>query len=163
LRRLADLETRPLELERVEVSELMDEVVDLLQAPKRIELDIQRLPWPIPPIEADRELLLIALRNLVENALIYSSDSVQVRARDTSRHLVVEIVDTGRGIPADEIPLVTEELYRGSNVREVSGSGLGLAITQRIIARHGGHLELRSRPEQGTIATVQLPYEQTRS
>jgi len=164
LRRLADLEARPLEVERVEVGELLGEMVELLQAPQRIQLDVQRVPWPIPPLAADRELLLMALRNLADNALKYSFDRpVQVRARDTSGALLIEIVDTGRGILPEELPLVTEELYRGSNAHDVAGSGLGLAMAQRIIARHGGKLELRSRPAQGTIATVQLPYEQPKT
>lgn len=161
LRRLADLETRALEVEKVAVDELLEEVVELLQAPARIQLDIQRLPWPIPPIDGDRELLLLVFRNLVDNALKYSSGPTQVRARHTIGHLVVEVIDTGRGILTDELPLVTGELYRGSNTRDVSGSGLGLAMVQRIIERHGGRLELRSRAGQGTIATVQIPYEQT--
>jgi two-component system OmpR family sensor kinase len=160
LRRLADLETRPLEIEQVEVDELLAEVNELLQVPDRTQIDIQRVPWPIPPIQADRELLLMVFRNLVDNALKYSQDPVQVRARHTAGHLLVEIIDTGRGILETELPLVTEELYRGSNTHDVAGSGLGLAIVQRIIERHGGRLELRSRPGQGTIATVQLPYDQ---
>jgi two-component system OmpR family sensor kinase len=158
LRRLADLETRPLEIERVEVGELLGEVIDLLQAPERIVLDVQRVPWPIPTMHGDRELLLMVFRNLVDNALKYSTTPVQVRARDMAGALVVEVIDTGRGIQPDELPLVTEELYRGRNTRDVPGSGLGLAIVQRIVERHGGRLELRSRLGQGTIATVQLPY-----
>lgn len=163
LRRLADLGLRPLEFERVEIGELLDEVVELLQAPDRITLDVQKVPWPIPPIEGDRELLLMVFRNLADNALKYSPPeaNVQIRARHTSGALVVEVIDTGRGIPPDELPLVAEELYRGSNTRDVAGSGLGLSIVQRIVERHGGRLEIRSRPGQGTIATVQLPYDQT--
>jgi len=160
LRRLADLETRTLEMEAVDVEELLNEVVELLQAPDRIQLDVQRLPWTIPPIEGDRELLLLAFRNIVDNALKYSADSLQVRARHTSGHLIVEVIDTGRGIPSDELPMVTEELYRGSNVHEINGSGLGLSMVQRIITRHRGSLELRSKEDQGTIVTIQLPYEQ---
>jgi two-component system OmpR family sensor kinase len=160
LRRLADLETRTLEMEAVDVEELLNEVVELLQAPDRIQLDIQRLPWAIPPIEGDRELLLMAFRNIVDNALKYSVDPLQVRARHTSGHLIVEVIDTGRGIPIDELPMVTEELYRGSNVHEINGSGLGLSMVQRIITRHRGSLELRSKEDQGTIVTIQLPYEQ---
>lgn len=160
LRRLSDLETRPLEIEQVEVGELLEEVIELLQCPDRTQVDVQRLPWPIPPIQADRELLLMVFRNLVDNALKYSHDPVQVRARHTAGHLVVEVIDTGRGIVPDELPLVTEELYRGSNTHDTAGSGLGLAIVQRILERHSGRLELRSRPGQGTIATVQLPYDQ---
>ena len=159
LRRLADLETRALEFEAVDIGELLDEVIDVLESPERIQLDVQRVPWPIPPIQADRELILIVLRNLADNALKYSTSPVQVRARHTAGHLSVEVIDTGRGIAAGELPLVTEELYRGSNTRDVAGSGLGLAIVQRIVERHGGHLELRSRVNQGTIATVELPYE----
>ncbi len=160
LRRLADLETRSLELEKVEIGELLAEVIDLLDTPDRIELEVQHVPWTVPPVQADRELLLIALRNLVDNALKYSGGPAQVRARDAAGHLVVEVIDTGRGILAEELPLVMEELYRGSNTRDVAGSGLGLAMVQRILERHGGHLEIRSRPGQGTIATVELPYEQ---
>jgi two-component system OmpR family sensor kinase len=160
LRSLADLETRPLEMEPVDIDELLQEVVDFLEARERINLDIQRLPWTIPPIKGDRELLLMAFRNLVENALNYSEDSIEVRARHTSGHLIVEVIDTGRGIPTEDLPMVSEELYRGSNVHEVDGSGLGLSIVDRITLRHGGRLELRSRSGQGTIASVQLPYEQ---
>ncbi|MBP7694691.1 MAG: HAMP domain-containing histidine kinase [Anaerolineales bacterium] len=165
LRRLADLESRPLELERVEIAEMLDEVADLLQEPARIQFDVQRVPWAPPPIQADRELLLMALRNLVDNALKYSPSRapVQVRARETTRALVVEVADSGRGILAEELPLVTAELYRGSNARDVAGSGLGLAMVQRIVARHGGALDVRSRPGQGTIVTVQLPYERARA
>lgn len=158
LRRLAFLETRELEIESVDVEELLGEVVEFLQAPDRLHLDVQRLPWALPPIQGDRELLLLAFRNLAHNALRYSEGSVEMRARHTAGHLVVEVIDTGCGIPADEIPLVTEELYRASNVHETSGSGLGLAMVQRIVDRHGGRLELRSRTEQGTIATVEFPY-----
>ncbi|MCS6909446.1 MAG: HAMP domain-containing histidine kinase [Anaerolineales bacterium] len=163
LRRLADLESRPLELERVEIGELLDEMAELLQAPQRLMLDVQRVPWPIPPIQADRELLLMALRNLADNALKYSTGPVQVRARDLTGALLVEVIDTGRGILAADLPHVAEELYRGQNAHDVSGSGLGLAMVQRIVARHGGKLEIRSRPGQGTIATLQLPYEQPKT
>ncbi len=159
LRRLADLEARPLEIERVEIGELLAEMLELLPTPPRVTLDVQRAPWPIPPIEADRELLLVALRNLADNALKYSAAPVRVSARDAPGRLVVEVVDTGRGIAPDELPLVTEELYRGTNARDVEGTGLGLAMVQRIIERHGGALEVRSRPGQGTIATVLLPYD----
>jgi two-component system OmpR family sensor kinase len=163
LRRLADLETRALEIERMDIGEVLEEMVELLQAPERIALDVQRVPWPIPPVEGDRELLLMVFRNLVDNALKYSTANVQVRARDMSGALVVEVVDTGRGIQPDELPLVTEELYRGSNTRDVAGSGLGLAIVRRVVERHGGRLELRSRAGQGTIAAVQIPYEQVKA
>jgi two-component system, OmpR family, sensor kinase len=161
LRRLADLETRPLEIERIDIGELLSEAQELLQS-DRLTLDVQKVPWPIPPVEGDRELLLIVFRNLADNALKYSTAPVHLRARHTSGALVVEVIDTGRGISPEELPLVTEELYRGSNTRDVLGSGLGLAMVNRIVERHNGKLELRSRTGQGTIATLQLPYEHSK-
>jgi len=158
LRRLADLETRALEPERVDPEELLDEVVELLQAPDRVELDVQRRPWTLPPVQGDRELLLLAFRNLVENALNYSQGMVEVRARQAGDRLQVEVIDTGRGIPEADLPHVREELFRASNVHDVPGSGLGLAMADRIIARHGGSLDLRSRSGLGTIATVGLAF-----
>ena len=158
LRRLADLETRPLEPERVDLAELLDEVVDLLQLPDRIELDVQHRPWALPPVQGDRELLLLAFRNLVENALNYSEGVVEVRARQAGDRLQVEVIDTGRGIPAADLPHVREELFRASNVHDIQGSGLGLAMADRIIARHGGTLDMRSRSGLGTIATVELSH-----
>src|SRR5580765_8305330 len=53
LRRLADLETRALEVEAADIGELLDEVIDLLESPERIQLEVQRVPWAIPPIQAD--------------------------------------------------------------------------------------------------------------
>jgi signal transduction histidine kinase len=158
LRRLADLETRALEPERVDLEELLWEVVELLQRPDRIELDIQQRPWALPPVQGDRELLLLAFRNLVENALNYSQGMVEVRARQTGDRLQVEVIDTGRGIPEADLPHVREELFRAANVHDIPGSGLGLAMVDRIIARHDGKLDLRSRPGLGTIATVELSH-----
>jgi two-component system OmpR family sensor kinase len=158
LRRLADLETRPLELETFEIGELLQEVVELLQSSARIQLDVQKVPWPIPPIKGDRELLLLAVRNVVANALSYSSGEVQIRARHTTGSLILEVLDTGRGIPDEDLVHVTEELYRGANVHDMPGSGLGLSIVERIIERHHGRLEIMSRPEQGTIVSLVVPY-----
>lgn len=159
LRRLADLESRPLEVEPVGLEELLAEAHDLVDQPERVDVDVQRSPWAIPPARLDRELVLMALRNLIENALKYSpADArVQVRAREEGGAWLIDVVDTGRGIAVEELPHVAEELYRGSNVRDVAGSGLGLAMAQRIASRHGGSLSVRSRTGQGTIASLRLP------
>ncbi|MGD8822829.1 MAG: HAMP domain-containing sensor histidine kinase [Anaerolineales bacterium] len=158
LRRLSDLETRPLEIETIDIGELLREVIELLQSQSRTQIEVQKLPWPLPPLDADRELLLLAVRNVVANALTYSRDEVQIRGRQSAGNLVIEVLDTGRGIPDDDLEHVTEELYRGGNVHDMPGSGLGLSIVQRIIERHHGRLELMSRPDQGTIVSLIIPY-----
>jgi two-component system OmpR family sensor kinase len=70
---------------------------------------------------------------------------------------VIEVADTGPGIPEDEIPRVWEELYRGREARGVPGSGLGLALVRAVIERHGGQVTMRSRVGQGTVVRVTLP------
>ncbi|GAB2550330.1 hypothetical protein GCM10027268_24770 [Brachybacterium huguangmaarense] len=71
--------------------------------------------------------------------------------------MVLEVADSGRGIPADEIELVWEELERSREVRGTEGSGLGLPMVRAIITRHGGTASLESWLGEGTTVTVRLP------
>ena len=104
-------------------------------------------------------MLLLAFHNLVDNAVKFSraGDRVEVRAAEDGANVLVEVADTGPGIPPDELPHIWEELYRATGARGVPGSGLGLALTQAIIQRHGGSVSARSREGQGTVFTVRLP------
>lgn len=164
LRKLAELETRPLELSAVDVSDLLVQVFELAQDRPEIEqrkatLTLPQAPWPLPHISGDRDLLLLMIHNLADNALKFTrpGDTLEVRAFEDGASVVVEVADTGPGIPAEELPHVWEELYRGHSARGVPGSGLGLALAQAIVQRHGGQLSLRSRAGQGTVFTVRLP------
>jgi signal transduction histidine kinase len=109
----------------------------------------------------DRDLLGLAFYNLIDNALKFSGsgNAVQVRAREDGRSLVVEVADGGPGIPAEDLPHIFEELYRGANARGIPGSGLGLALAARIVDLHGGSLKVASRQgeRQGTVFSLHLP------
>lgn len=164
LRKLADLEARPLERTQVDLSELLAEVVALGQdrpgaEQRRLVLSIPRAPWPLPHVPGDRDLLFLAFHNLVDNALKFTrpGDTVEVRAFEDGAAVAVEVADTGPGIPPDELPHVWEELYRGRQARGVPGSGLGLALVRAIAERHGGRVTLRSRLGQGTVFSLRLP------
>lgn len=164
LRKLAELETRPLERTEVDVSDLLTQVFELAEDRPEIEqrrttLTIPQAPWPLPHISGDRDLLLLVVHNLVDNALKFSrpGDTLEVRAFEDGASVVIEVADTGPGIPAEDLPHVWEELYRGQSARGVPGSGLGLALAQAIVQRHGGTLTLRSRAGQGTVFAVRLP------
>ncbi|MBO9361169.1 MAG: sensor histidine kinase [Thermoflexus sp.] len=102
---------------------------------------------------------MVVFRNLLDNALKFTraGDRVEVRVMEDGEWAVVEVADTGPGIPAEELPHIFEELYRGSNARGIPGSGLGLALVQRIVALHGGEVTVRSREGQGTVVRVRLP------
>lgn len=164
LRKLSELETRQLEMGHVEMNELLEDAFLLAKdnpgaEERQLSLSIPRAPWPLPTISGDRDLLFLAVHNLLDNALKFTrpGDMVEMRAFEDGASVVVEVADTGPGIPEGEIPHVWEELYRGEGARGVTGSGLGLALVRSIVIRHGGRVTLRSRPEQGTLFTLWLP------
>jgi signal transduction histidine kinase len=75
---------------------------------------------------------------------------VNIRVTEQSRDLLVEIADTGIGIPQEDMPRLFEDFFRASNV-EIKGTGLGLSITRRIVEAHGGRIWVESPcPETGT-------------
>lgn len=164
LRKLSELETRPLELSPVNMTLLLEEAFALADgqsdaADRTMALSIPRAPWPLPTISGDYDLLILAVHNLLDNAIKFThpGDTVEMRAFEDDANVVIEVADTGPGIPADEIGHVWEELYRGEGARGVPGSGLGLALTRAIVQRHDGDINLRSRPGEGTVFTMRLP------
>ena len=163
LRKLADLETRPLERAPVNLGEILETLTGLARegefSSRRITLTIPQAPWPLPEVSGDYDLLLLAIHNLLNNALKFTKpgDRVEVRALEDGQAVVVEVADTGPGIPDEELPHVWEELYRGKGARGVPGSGLGLALVRAIIDRHGGEVNIRSRAGQGTVVSLRIP------
>lgn len=106
-------------------------------------------------VDGDRDLLRVALRNLLDNALRYSPQDSRVvlRLAGTSATPRLQVDDQGPGVPADELPRLTERFYRGGeSTRE--GSGLGLAIVARIAQLHGACLHLENRGERGLRAEL---------
>jgi two-component system OmpR family sensor kinase len=164
LRKLAELETRTLERVSVDVAGLLQEALALAQErsgadARRLTLTLPQAPWPLPDVPGDWDLLFLAAYNLLDNALKFTEagDTVEVRAFEDGTFVVIEVADTGPGIPREELPRVWEELYRGQGARGVPGSGLGLALVRAIVERHSGRVTLRSRPGQGTVFTMRLP------
>jgi two-component system, OmpR family, sensor kinase len=164
LRKLAELETRALEMSPVHLADILQQVVALAQdkpeaAERRLTLTVPQAPWPLPSVPGDRDLLLLALHNLIDNALKFTrpGDTIEVRAFEDGSFIVIEVADTGPGIPEAELPYVWEELYRGAGARSVTGSGLGLPLVRAIIDQHRGHLVMRSLVNQGTVITLRLP------
>ena len=166
LRKLSDLAERPLERLPVDIPQLLEEMIEAAQSQpayreRQISLMITRVPRHLPAVNGDRDLLGLVIYNLIENALKFTSvgDSVEVRALEDGKAIIVEVADTGPGIAPDDLQSVFEELYRGTNARGVDGSGLGLALAQRIVDLHGAHIAVRSHQAEprGTIFTLRLP------
>ena len=112
-------------------------------------------------ITGDRDLLVLAIYNLVENALKFTcdTDSVEIRAYEDGRAIIIEVADSGGGIPMEDQPKIFEELYRGTNARSTEGSGLGLATVARIVRRHGGRIWAESEVGRGATFHLALPNE----
>ncbi|MFW6135947.1 MAG: sensor histidine kinase [Chloroflexota bacterium] len=161
LRKLVELEQRPLERAAVDVGTLLTEMVDVARETldRQVSLTLPQAPWPLPPASGDQDLIFLACYNLVDNACKFTrpGDAIEVRAFEDDRWIVVEVADTGPGIPEEERSHVFEELYRGDNARAVEGSGLGLALVRAVARHHGGRVAVRSREGEGTAFTLRLP------
>ena len=109
----------------------------------------------------DRSRLAQVLDNLISNALKFTpaSGRVSVRVSRTGRDAVVEVADTGVGIPAEEQDRLFERFFRSSNATEqaIPGTGLGLTIAKTIVERHEGSIEIESAEGKGTTVRVRLP------
>lgn len=119
-----------------------------------------QVPWNLSTIAGDSDLLFLAIHNLLDNALKYTKDgdAIELRAYERDHRVLVEVADTGAGIPEKDIPHVWDELYRSDAVHGTPGSGLELPLVRAIIERHGGTVSLRSREGQGTVVTVSMPF-----
>ena len=120
------------------------------------------LPADLPPANADHDRLEQILVNLVDNAIKYTDAGglVTVSARPLDGGLVeIAVADTGVGIPAADLPRITERFYRVDKARsrELGGTGLGLAIVKHLVIAHGGELAIESQPGRGTTVRVTLP------
>ncbi|MEI7848382.1 MAG: HAMP domain-containing sensor histidine kinase [Chloroflexota bacterium] len=165
LRKLAELDAEMLERRAVDVDELVNEMVGAASSlpahkTRSINLLISKVP-SLPPVTGDRDMLGLAIYNLLDNALKYSKaeDALEVRVREDGHALFIEVADGGMGILKQDQLHIFEDLYRGENARETEGSGLGLALARRIVQLHGGEISLRSDPAQGrgTVFSVRLP------
>lgn len=128
-----------------------------LATSRRVAIDVEAVASH-QMAEVEPQYFLLALRNILENAINHSPDGGIVRCRTTEQEAEVLVVveDDGPGIPAAELPRVTERFFRGRN-RSATGSGLGLAIAQIAMTRIGGALHLENRRMTGFRAALAVP------
>ncbi len=111
---------------------------------------------------ADKEKLLLALQNLVDNAVKYTPNGgkVEIKVKDQKEDfLILSIKDNGVGIPKKDLPKLFSKFFRASNVilMQTDGTGLGLFIVRSIIEKHGGKIEAQSEENKGTEFILTLP------
>jgi signal transduction histidine kinase len=156
----ADARRRDTESGLVAVGDLVDRGVAAAfgGGPPDVEKDIAP---DLPAVRGDAAALARAVQNLVANARKHAGPWVAVRARRVPEAAAVAITveDKGPGLDADELRRLGEPFFRGRRAREtqVAGSGLGLAVVRQIAAAHGGRLDVRSGPGEGSAFTLVLP------
>ena len=115
----------------------------------------------LPPVDIDHSRISQVLRNLLENAIVYTpaGGSIKVASKLRGGDIEVSVTDTGEGIPAEDLPNIFERFYRvdKSRARTTGGSGLGLTIARRLVEAHGGTINVRSEPGKGSCFSFTLP------
>jgi signal transduction histidine kinase len=116
---------------------------------------------PVPEFEADPLRLGQVFDNLLTNAIKFSPDGgeVAVRLHRENGSALIEVSDTGMGIPADDRDRLFERLFRakGATTKQIPGTGLGLSIVEAIVDAHGGGIGLESEEGEGTTFRIDLP------
>jgi two-component system sensor histidine kinase BaeS len=107
----------------------------------------------------DSRWLHQVVTNLLANALKFTpaGGTVMILTRQDGAQALLEVIDTGIGIPAEELPRIFDRFWRGQGAARISGSGIGLAIAAELTRAHGGDLAADSRPGQGTGLKLRLP------
>jgi len=160
LRKLAELEAQPLNLQPLNIEAFVTNIIQLEQdrfeAGRRVlsgQVHTARIDWV-----ADEDLLTLAVHNLLDNAFKYTQPADTIRLEVSAQNvLTIRVTDTGIGIPSGVLPHIWEELYRAEQMEKASGSGIGLALVKAIVERHHGTVGIESEPGQGTAISIHLP------
>lgn len=149
--------------EQIDIALLLNEAAGFVAADAR-EQQVTvcvSVPEEVGRLEGDRRALLHVFVNLLSNAVRYNvaNGMSEVRVRTADGEMVVEVFDTGRGIPDDCLPFVFDDFYRVRTPRcaRSIGSGLGLSFVKKVVEAHGGSVRARSILGEGSVFTVRLP------
>ena len=141
--------------------QLLVENTELLSKERNIEVRLENRATNLPEFLFDPEKLLIALQNLVDNAVKYTlpGGRVTIIVERQGDYVQVKVSDTGVGIPKEDLPKLFSKFFRAANVihLQTDGSGLGLFIVKNIILRHGGQIWVDSEEGKGATFIVVIP------
>lgn len=128
---------------------------------KHIELSFNQAQNDIPKIDFDQEKFRLAFENILHNAIQYtpSGGKILVNLKREGNNAVIDVKDTGIGIPSEELPRIFTKFFRGSNAKRImtDGNGLGLFIAKNILEGHGGTITVLSEKGRGSIFSLVLP------
>lgn len=155
-----NVEQIPLNIQSVNLHDLFDTVAAATIRPSRKDVVVHNEIASDIVVSADRSHFYNILNNLVENAVKYSGDSVEIKASANADkgEVVLSISDNGNGIPSGDLKHIFQRFFRGkASVGEQPGMGLGLAYVKLLVEAHGGEISAESTLGQGTCFTIKLP------
>lgn len=149
-----------LSLSRCDVNEVVQEILDFL-SPELQQEGItlwKGLDPKLPPTQADRDLLKQALLNIIINARqsMEGGGEMMIRTLESRAGIVIEVTDTGKGIPPEKIGKIFDPYYSARK----GGTGLGLTMTRDIVEAHGGKVFVESEEGKGSRFTLGIPIRQ---
>jgi|RhiMetdeSRZDD1v2_1073273.scaffolds.fasta_scaffold88232_3 signal transduction histidine kinase len=149
-----------LSLERVNISDLIEDVLDLYRhvaEEKNVSL-LTNAPEDLC-LHADHGRMRQVLANLLDNAVKYTSSGgrVEIEAFQRGQQVIILFRDTGMGIPLEEIPRIWDRLYRGDKSRSQRGLGLGLSLVKAVVQAHDGRVEASCNAGGGALFAVYFP------
>ena len=159
---ISEAEAGLMKLDRktIDLSSIIDDMVELYSySTEEKNIAIAWEPGESITISADLNRIRQVITNLLDNAVKYTQPGgrVTVTAHRQEREAVMTIQDTGSGIPQKDLPHIWDRLYRGDQSRSQPGLGLGLGLVRAIVQAHGGHVEVRSKPGEGSRFSLHLP------
>lgn len=150
------------ELSKPEISEFdLNELIESTAGkftPERIDFPNENQKFLV---KADRKKIETVIKNLIENALKYSTENIKITSEknpDNAAGFILKVKDNGAGIPDNEIKYIFEPFYRvdKSRNKSIAGYGLGLNIVKKIIEAHNGTIEVKSEKDKGTEFIVKI-------
>jgi signal transduction histidine kinase len=157
-----DLNELPLDLKHVDLRELITSAVHSHES-EAAAAGIVLKPFAAgPAVHAlvDPDRITQVLDNILDNAISYAGAGAEVSvALDEGDPIRIAVIDTGKGIPADDLQYVFDSFYRADAARTPGDShaGLGLSIASRLVEAHGGKLSITSEDGKGTTVVIEVP------
>lgn len=151
-----------LDRQRIKLKEFLEDTFNSVArnaAANDVQFDLQ-LPRNMSSIQVDKELLRIAINNLLTNAVKYnkSGGNVSLWAEETENLVLIHVSDTGVGVSSEDQLRIFDKFYRSSDqaIGQKQGHGLGLALAKEIVELHHGRISLKSTPGDGSEFTITL-------
>jgi signal transduction histidine kinase len=158
-----NLDNSNLELKTFRLDEVLLETrYDVLKTNSDYHVDIEFVHLPDDDsslyVLGNAELIKIAIKNLIDNACKFSSlKSVKITFSPNEKHIQIDFIDKGIGIPREDMENIFQPFFRGKNTQFIAGYGLGLALTKKIVELHNGSIAVQSEVGMGSTLTLILP------